>query len=247
MHKRTLGAAFGVFFALALVCQSGVAGPPFFTDDPEPVEYRHWEFYLASAQQYFQHEVDATLPHLEINYGAFHGVQFHLMAPMGYVRADDRTTYGFSNTEIGVKYRFIEENDNRPQIGTFPLVEIPTGDREKQLGNGKVQAFLPVWLQKRWGKFTTYGGVGYWFNPGGDTKNWVFAGWQAQYDLSESLTLGGELWYHTADALDGESGAAFNVGGFINIDESNHLLFSAGHSIRGEATTTVYLGYQLTL
>jgi len=25
-----------------------VAGPPFVTDDPEPVDYRHWEFYIAS-------------------------------------------------------------------------------------------------------------------------------------------------------------------------------------------------------
>ena len=24
------------------------AGPPFTTDDPEPVEYQHWEVYLAS-------------------------------------------------------------------------------------------------------------------------------------------------------------------------------------------------------
>jgi hypothetical protein len=24
------------------------AGPPFVTDDPEPVEYRHWEVYLTS-------------------------------------------------------------------------------------------------------------------------------------------------------------------------------------------------------
>ncbi len=23
------------------------AGPPFLTDDPEPVEYKHWEFYIA--------------------------------------------------------------------------------------------------------------------------------------------------------------------------------------------------------
>jgi hypothetical protein len=27
---------------------SSKAGPPFLTDDPEPVEYRHWEVYVAS-------------------------------------------------------------------------------------------------------------------------------------------------------------------------------------------------------
>jgi hypothetical protein len=28
-------------------------------------------------------------------------------------------------------------------------------------------------------------GAGYWINPGSGNKNWVFAGWEAQYDFSE--------------------------------------------------------------
>lgn len=27
---------------------TALAGPPYATDDPEPVEYRHWEIYIAS-------------------------------------------------------------------------------------------------------------------------------------------------------------------------------------------------------
>jgi hypothetical protein len=47
-----------------------LAGPPFVTDDPEIVEYRHWEIYVAS-----QHEKDkdgwsGTAPHFEVNYGS---------------------------------------------------------------------------------------------------------------------------------------------------------------------------------
>jgi hypothetical protein len=36
-------------FSAALVCGSlmNIAGPPFVTDDPDPVENRHWEFYQA--------------------------------------------------------------------------------------------------------------------------------------------------------------------------------------------------------
>ncbi len=36
--------------ALILVCSSAtaLAGPPYTTDDPEPVEYRHWKLHLAS-------------------------------------------------------------------------------------------------------------------------------------------------------------------------------------------------------
>jgi hypothetical protein len=31
-----------------LISTRAWAGPPYVTDDPEPVEYRHWEVYLAS-------------------------------------------------------------------------------------------------------------------------------------------------------------------------------------------------------
>ena len=33
-------------FQLTLGLIVAWAGPPFVTDDPEPVEYRHWEIYL---------------------------------------------------------------------------------------------------------------------------------------------------------------------------------------------------------
>jgi hypothetical protein len=232
-------------FLLAFASPCGFAGPPFFTDDPAPVDYHHWEFYLASLQEYAGHAATATLPHVEVNYGALQNVQLHLVAPMAYLHTSEGTHYGYAATEIGVKYRFVEETGNIPQIGTFPLVEIPTGDAN--LTGGKVQAYIPLWLQKSWGKFTTYGGGGFWYNPGPDMKNWTFVGWQAQYDFSDALSLGGELYFHTADQNDAQAGAAFNAGGFINIDANNHVLCSIGHSFYGEVATTAYLGYQYTL
>ena len=45
------------------------AGPPFQTDDPEPVEYRHWEAYVASQGSFYQDATSLTAPHIEINYG----------------------------------------------------------------------------------------------------------------------------------------------------------------------------------
>ena len=64
-------------------------------------------------------------------------------------------------------------------MGIFPLVEIPTGDARRGLGAGYTQAFLPVWVQKDFGKWTTYGGGGYWINPGPGNRNYWFFGWTA--------------------------------------------------------------------
>lgn len=34
------------------------------------------------------------------------------------------------------KYRFVEETKTRPQIGVFPMFELPTGNSARGLGNG---------------------------------------------------------------------------------------------------------------
>jgi len=223
------------------------AGPPFRTDDPQPVDYRHWEFYIASQQQFEKDATSATLPHFEINYGIMPDVQIHLVAPFDYIRTTNGTHYGYSDTEFGIKYRFMEETEDVPQIGIFPLVEIPTGDENMQLGAGKTQVYFPVWVQKSFGNWTTYGGAGFWYIRTPGQQNWIFSGWELQYDFSKFVTLGGELCYQTANTPDAKSGESFSLGGYINFDGTNHLLFSIGHSFSGIAATMGYIGYQLTI
>jgi hypothetical protein len=40
----------------AILPAMAIAGPPFRTDDPEPVEYEHWEFYVASQGSFSRDE-----------------------------------------------------------------------------------------------------------------------------------------------------------------------------------------------
>ena len=79
--------------------------------------------------------------------------------------------FGYGDTELGFKYRFIDEDKNgsRPMVGVFPFLELPTGDEKRALGAGYVRAYFPLWVQKSFGDWTTYGGGGYWINHGGDT------------------------------------------------------------------------------
>jgi hypothetical protein len=236
-----------ILLLILLLPQSGAGGPPFKTDDPQPVDFRHWEFYLASEQEFGRHSTTATLPHFEVNFGAFQNLQLHVVAPLGYVRTGDGQAYGYSDTELGVKYRFLQESDDLPQIGVFPMVELPTGNAARQLGSGSYEVYIPVWIQKSWGNFTTYGGGGVWYTPGAGNQNWIFTGWEAQYDFSSVVTVGGELYYSTANTKDDGAGAGFDVGGYINLSENDHILVSLGHSFHGEQAVTGYLGFQYTL
>jgi hypothetical protein len=236
---------FCITFFLSFYSPGSIAGPPFATDDPEPVDYKHWEFYVASLNTLQSGTASGTLPHIEINYGAIRNLQIHLILPMNYLY-DHRMKMGYANTEIGIKYRFIQETDHFPQVGVFPIIEIPTISNAGY-SSGKVQVYFPIWLQKSWNKLTTYGGGGYWINSGANNKNWIFAGWEVQYDLSDKYSLGGELYYQTANTENGRNSLAFNLGGLLNISTEFHFLYSVGHSLIHENIFTAYLGVQWTI
>ncbi len=221
-----------VTILLLIPATNAFSGPPFRTDDPIPVDYHHGEIYLFSTGTHDSEGTSGVGPAMEFNYGIFPDTQFHVIAPMAYdAPQGEPSHFGYGDTEIGIKYRFVHETDVLPAIGIFPLVEIPTGDQDKGLGNGKTQCFFPLWLQKDFGNWTTYGGGGYWVNPGSGNRNYWFSGILMQYSFSESFYLGGELFYQTADTVDGDDCSGFNVGGSVPLVGGFQLLFSAGRGL----------------
>jgi hypothetical protein len=242
-----LGLMVTAFSLATMNLRSAWAGPPFITDDPEPVEYRHWELYVTSQNAKDKDGISGTAPHFEMNYGVWPNVQLHMIAPFSYVNPNNGSTqYGFGDLELGVKFRFVQEMEWLPQAGIFPLIEVPTGNRSRDLGNGKPQVFLPIWFQKSWGPWTSYGGGGYWYNPGHDNKNYWFTGWEVQRDLSKKLTVGAEVFHATPSTRGEGSQTGFNAGGLLNFTEAHHLLFSAGRDIHGPNRSSFYMAYQLT-
>jgi hypothetical protein len=224
------------------------AGPPFITDDPEPLGSRHWEINVASQMSKDKNGISGTAPHFDINYGLLSNLDLHTIVPLAYVSPNEGSTnYGFGNIELGIKYRFIQESDWVPTVGTFPLVDLPTGSHKRGLGNGKTRVFIPLWLQKSWEPWTTYGGGGYWYNPGTDNKHYWFFGWLVQRDMSKKITLAAELFYTTPKAIGEGSEIGFNVGGYFNFTEEHHILFSAGRDIHGPNRFLMYIAYRLTL
>lgn len=224
------------------------AGPPYLTDDPEPVELHHWEFYLSLTGERDPDGSSGDFPHFEVNYGPLPELQLHVILPLSYARpSGGPTAWGFGDIEVGAKVRFVKETAGRPQVGTFPLLELPSGDVSRGLGAGEVRAFIPLWLQKSFGKWTTYGGGGYWINSGEGNRNWWFAGWQAQVQLTRSFAPGAELYYQSSAAEGAASQVRFNVGFVFDASEHHHILFSAGRAITGCDCSQGYLAYLLTL
>lgn len=233
-----------LFASVALSPENAWAGPPFLTDDPEPVELRHWEFYAASQWSMERHAASGTCPHFEVNYGALPGLQLHAILPAVLSRPSGAAgEFGIGDIELGAKLRFVEEGKRRPQIGIFPLVTLPTGSEKRGLGAGAAQALLPVWVQKSLGPWTTYGGGGLRVASEG---NAAVAGWLVQRSVSKMVAAGTEAY--ATFPFDGAGvQTQLNVGLVADFSERQHLLLSVGPSFGSDTRAQAYVGYLLTL
>jgi len=237
-----------LFLLLALGLAAGLrAGPPFLTDDPEPVDLNHWEAYVFGQGDRTADSNAIAAPALEFNYGVAPNTQLHVVAPVANVSGGSGGwTSGYGDTEAGIKYRFLEETDSRPQVGVFPLAELATGSSARGLGNGRTWYRLPVWAQKSWGPWTIDAGGGAALNSAPGQRDYGFAGWLVQRDFGKHLTLGAELFRQGADTTDDRGFTLANLGGYLKFTDDFNLLFSAGRSISGERHTVWYLGLYWT-
>ena len=247
--QQVLGAA---FLLLAWSGTPAFAGPPFQTDDPDPVPFRHFETYAFELSD-GTHAGGTALefPAWEMNWGAVPNLQLHIVVPMltNFSPGGGPISFGISDIELGAKYRFVKETKRRPEIGIFPFIELPSGNAARGLGVGKTWYRLPLWVQKSWGNWTSYGGGGAVVASAPGYQNYGFAGGLLQRTINDKLTLGGEIFSHGPEGAAStapRSAAMFDLGGYYTIRNGFQLLFAAGHSFAGEGETYTYLALYWT-
>ncbi|WP_348266867.1 hypothetical protein P8936_13210 [Edaphobacter paludis] len=228
------------------------AGPPFQTDDPDPVAYRHFEAYAFELSDgTVPGGTTLEVPSFEMNWGVVPNVQLHLVVPVGanFPPNGGPVHYGIGDTELGIKARFVKETKRGPEVGIFPFVELPSGSAANGLGVGTTWYRLPLWIQKSWGPWTSYGGGGEAVVPQSGYKNYPFAGWLVQRQVNKKLMLGMELFGHGAEgeaATSTRSSTMADLGGSYEFTPGFDLLFAAGRSIVGQPETYTYLSLYWT-
>jgi len=240
-----------VLAVLAVVSTAALAGPPFQTDDPEPIDFRNYEFYTFASSDGTPLETDTMGPALEFNWGALPNVHLHIIAPLAAIfPAHDARAVGIGDIELGVKLRFVQEGKHRPMIGTFTMFEIPAGNAARGLGVGKTWYKVPIWVQKSFGPWTTYGGGGETLVNAPGYRNYPFAGWLLQRDLGKKVTLGTEVFYHGPEGIatpQTRPATLVDVGGYYKFrDPGFQLLFCYGHTAIGQSENYGYLGLYWT-
>jgi hypothetical protein len=236
-------------------------GPPYQTDDPVPVDLHHYEFYVFGGVDGTTAEIDSTGPAFEFNWGAIPRVQLHAILPWGVVAPSNNpvylpggtgpTVFSLTDMELGAKIAWIKESKHFPQIGSFTMFEMPTGNSSNGLGVGKVWYKLPIWLQKNSGKWLFDGGGGYQVVPQTGYRDFPYTGWLIKRGLSEQWELGAEIFAHGAEgfaAAQTQASAMIDVGGYYhfkhNTDEQ--FLFCYGHSVAGQTENYAYAGMYWT-
>jgi hypothetical protein len=221
------------------------AGPPFVTEDPEPPPPGGWEINVPFIIERTPGETEMNAPLVDLNYG-LPNIQLKLEIPVEIVHDDgDGTVSGAGDLLLGVKWRFLNNDQSQLQVGVYPQVLLPTGDQTRGLGQGGSAFVLPILAQKNWDKGTLYGNVGYWWQAGAGTRDFVYAGAVLEGDINERLMLGVELFGNSSRERGRGSELAFDIGGSWKLSKHLNLLFSAGRDIVGDTHAMGYLGLQL--
>lgn len=236
-------------------------GPPYQTDDPVPVDLHHYEFYIFGAADGTPAEMDSVGPAFEFNWGAIPRVQLHAILPWGVVAPSNNpaylpggtgpTKFGLTDTELGAKIAWIRESKYVPQIGSFTMFEMPTGNYDKGLGVGKVWYRIPLWLQKNIGKWLLDGGAGETVVPQTSYRDFPYGGFLMKYTFGERLEFGGEVFAHGREgfaAAQTQASTLVDLGGVYHFkrNPNEQFLFCYGHSVAGQTENYAYAGMYWT-
>lgn len=249
--RRPRVAAAALFAAALSAAAPAMAGLPYRTDDATTQGLRNAEFDLFTTYSRFSTGSTATVPSAQLTYGLLENFDLSVTVPYALSQTNGvGTNTGIGDIQFSIKYRFLDEDENgwRPAIAFGPSMTLPSGDSARGLGNASITGFFPVWVSKTLGDWALFGGGGLNVNDAPGQKNWWYAGFGATYQVDETWTVGGEVYYQSPNAVGVKDQVGFNLGLSFTLADKQFLLVSVGRNIINAADTNQFsgfLGYQL--
>lgn len=180
---------------LFLFSSSALAARPLATDDAWTVEKGKFQVETGfdfTRQDNHDREYSPSLP---LTYGLLE--QMDLGIGSGYIffhPKEGERENGFADTEIKLKYRWIDEKNWRPACAVSGILKIPTASQSKGLGSGQtdfgINAMLTKNLSKRW---VIHLNLGYTFIGEDRVNNELNYSIATQFTLTEKWGLVGEV------------------------------------------------------
>jgi hypothetical protein len=234
-----------VLVTLQIAASCALAGPPYFSDDPEPTETGHFEIY-AFANGTLNHDGHSGAAGIDFNYGGLPDLQLTTVVPIAYNEpAVGGAVAGLGNVELAAKYRFLHQEDFGFDVAFFPRFFVPSASR--QVGQRHGSLLLPIWIGRAWDQWSTFGGGGCAINRGGGSKDFCLMGWALTRQILPDLQIGTELYHQTADTRDSRSTTGVGMGVIYDITENYHLLAWGSPGIQNAERMNVFSWYAAVL
>jgi hypothetical protein len=242
---KVRAAAIGVLFLLAAPNQvKAQGGPPYYTNDPGTPGPNSWEINLGYMPFLFNGSSITHTPDVDINYGV--GERIQLTYESAWLRVTDGSgppKYGLNQDQLGVKWRFYDNDDNGLGISVFPQFSVNNPDHSAQRGitPGYNSLMLPLEFTKKLGPIDVNWELGY--NAGFKGPSGWIAGFVVGHDVTKKLELDAEFygqatWDHSINQ------ETFDLGARYKIHPPFILLLMAGRSVEAARNGQPYfVGY----
>jgi hypothetical protein len=251
-HKTRYAAALTLaIFFLSPSQARAQGGPPYYTNDPGTPGNRNWEINLGYMPFLYNASSTTHMPDVDINYGV--GDRIQLTYENAWLRVKDgagAAEYGLGQDQLGVKWRFYDNEKAGFGISIFPQLSINNPDRSVQRGITPPGASLitPIEFTKKLGPIDVNWEVGYntvHLGPNG----WI-AGFVVGHDMSKKLELDAEF-YGLGTFNRSNNQQTLDAGLRYKIHPPFILLLMAGRSVapayKGQPYFVGYFGMQFLL
>jgi len=218
-------------------------GPPLQTDDPGTPGDRQWEVNTAFTLDRTPAGQTLEAPLVDANYGL--GPRIQLKVEMPWVVESPApealpSRNGAGNALIGVKWRFLDEQEGAPALAFYPQVRLAASAHV-----GDDPGFLlPLSLQKSIGPISVNGEIGYFWNR--DQPNQWIAGLALGHEFSKTFEGLAEI-FTTADSRFGQNHVLFHAGARWDLGAHETLLLAIGRGFGNapqDPTLDAYVGLQ---
>jgi hypothetical protein len=212
--------------ALAGAAAPAFAGPPYLTDDPIPTDTGHWEIYAFTAGEGHGSTLDQDAG-FDLNYGPVKGIQLTATLPLSFSHSpQEGWRSGTGDVELGVKYRFFNDEKSGVSVAIFPRAILPTAAHSP---DERTRFLLPLWVGKDFtGGTSIFGGGGFTISPGNGNRNFWQAAIAVTHDMSKTFALGAEIAEKGPEEKGGTAQTRIGIGSIIHFSDHYALLVSGG-------------------
>jgi hypothetical protein len=207
---------------VVLFCLPAFAAHPLITDDA--ATQGEGKFQIEVNGEYFHDDHSwATEDGFEIetivSYGVLDNMDLVVGVPYLHVRTKERgsrsSQAGVSDVSVELKWRFFEESGW--SLALKPGITIPTGDRDKGLGSGRVSPSLFLITTKEIEAWAFHLNLGYLRNENavGEKEDLWHASMASEWELVKGLRAVANVGVERASERDSATPAAFILGGLI--------------------------------